>query len=469
MRPVIAIMGRHNVGKSTLFNRLTRSRDALVADAPGLTRDRIYGAASHRGRAYLAVDTGGLSDDPCGLGGLVTEQALRAAQEADLVLFVVDAREGLTGRDQSIAIRLRSLGRPIQVVVNKAEAIEDDSAIAEFHSLGLGQPVAVSSAHGQGMDTLLDLAFEALPRMETSADEDGPHLPGVKIAVVGRPNAGKSTLVNRILGEKRVLVYDQPGTTRDSVFVPFRRHQKDYVLIDTAGIRRRARVSEAIEQFSVIKTLRAIERAHVVVLVIDATESVTGQDAALLGMIAESGRGLVIAINKWDGLGPDRRAHVQKEADRRLRFLDYAAIHTISARHGSGVGNLFASIDLAYASAFIDVPPATLTRIVEQAVALNPPPLIQGRRIKLRYAHLGGHNPPRVLIHGNRGEHVPSSYRRYLERSIREALGLQGTPLCIEFRQGDNPFKGRHNPLTRRQALKRKRLLRHVRSHRSHA
>ncbi len=466
MRPVIAIMGRPNVGKSTLFNRLTRSRDALVAAGPGLTRDRIYGAAIHRGRAYLAVDTGGLSDDPRGLGGLVTGQALRAVQGADLVLFVVDAREGLTSRDESIAIRLRSLGRPIQVVVNKAEAIEDDSAIAEFHSLGLGQPVAVSSAHGQGMDTLLDLAFEALPRAEAAAaDEDGPHLPGIKIAVVGRPNVGKSTLVNRILGEERVLVYDQPGTTRDSVFAPFRRHQKDYVLIDTAGIRRRARISEAIEQFSVIKTLQTIERAHVVVLVIDATESVTEQDAALLGLIVQSGRGLVIAINKWDGLGPDQREHIQKETDRRLRFLDYAAIHTISARHGSGVGNLFASIDLAYASAFIDVPPATLTRIVEQAVALNPPPLIHGRRIKLRYAHLGGHNPPRILIHGNRGEHVPSSYRRYLERSIRKALGLQGTPLCIEFRQGENPFKSRHNPLTRRQTLKRKRLLRHVRSH----
>ena len=461
MKPIIAIVGRPNVGKSTLFNQLTRTRNALVADVPGLTRDRIYGAGQVGDRPYVIVDTGGLVEENDGLAGLVTQQAFQAAQDADGILFLVDGRAGLTPSDESIARQLRGLQKPLLVAVNKTEGLGPDTALSEFFALGLGTPVAISSAHGRGLQTLIGTLLNALPS-PAEEPEDDEEAAGIRIAIIGRPNVGKSTLVNRLLGEERVLVYDEPGTTRDSIAIPFERDQKRYILIDTAGVRRRARVPEGIERFSVIKSLQAIDQAHVAILVIDASEAVTEQDASLLGMALQSGRGLVVAVNKWDGLPPEQRQLIKDQVDRRLQFVDFARVHYVSALHGSGVGNLFASIDEAYASAFVEVSAGVLTRILQDALAAFPPPLVGGRRIKMRYAHLGGHNPPRILIHGNQVESVRASYRRYLEKYFRDTLKLSGTPLVIEFKQGANPFEGKKNPLTSRQAAKRKRLLRHV-------
>jgi GTP-binding protein len=461
MKPIIAIVGRTNVGKSTLFNQLTRTRDALVANVPGLTRDRIYGTGQTDGRAYVVVDTGGLVDEKEGIAGLVGLQTLQAARDADGILFLLDGREGLNPADEAIARQLRELQKPIQVAVNKTEGLDPDTTVAEFFSLGLGTPLPISSAHGQGLHTLMDTLLDAMPSPPTEEGTEHEEA-GIKIAVVGRPNVGKSTLVNRLLGEERVLVYDEPGTTRDSIAIPFERDQKHYTLIDTAGVRRRARVPEGIEKFSVIKTLQSIDAAHVVILVIDASEAVTEQDASLLGMVLASGRGLVIAVNKWDGLEPEHKQIIRDQVDRRLHFVDFARIHYISALHGSGVGNLFKSIDEAHASAFVEVSAGALTRILEAAVEANAPPLVGGRRIKMRYAHLGGHNPPRILIHGNQVDSVRAAYRRYLQKYFREALRLTGTPLVIEFKQGENPFEGKKNPLTPRQASKRRRLVRHA-------
>ncbi len=461
MKPIIAILGRPNVGKSTLFNRLTQGRDALVADEPGLTRDRLYGIGKIDDRSYVVIDTGGLYQDQKGLAELVTQQSLQAAREADAVIFLVDGQEGLTPQDEIIASRLRSLDKPIQLAVNKTEGRDPAIAVAEFHTLGLGLPVPISSAHNQGLDTLIEDLFASLPaHSAVGEDEAAGSETGVKIAIIGRPNVGKSTLVNRMLGEERVLVYDEPGTTRDSIAIPFKRDQRSYTLIDTAGIRRRSRVTETIEKFSVIKTLQTLDRAEVAIVVIDAAGSITDQDTALIGMVLDSGRALVIAVNKWDGLPAEQRRQVKNDVDRKLRFVDFARLHYISALHGSGVGELFASIEEAHRSAFIEVSTATLTRILQQAVENFPPPLVRGRRIKLRYAHLGGHSPPSVVIHGNQIESIPSSYRRYLERSFGEALALQGTPVRIAFKQGENPFKGKGNPLTQRQLAKRKRLMR---------
>ncbi len=464
MKPVIAILGRPNVGKSTLFNRLIRSRDALVTDTPGLTRDRLYGIGKIGGSPYVVVDTGGLCAEPEGLAELIAGQALQAAKEADGIIFLVDGRQGLTPQDEAIALEIRSLNKPVQLAVNKTENLDPDLAVAEFHALGLGTPIPISSAHGQGVSTLINTLLTSLPVLPERGEEEGEGVEaGIRIAVIGRPNVGKSTLVNRILGEERVLVCDTPGTTRDSIAIPFTRNQKPYTLIDTAGIRRRARVTEVIEKFSVIKTLQALERVEVAVVVIDATESITDQDASLVGMVIDHGRALLIAVNKWDGLTAEQRQRVKKDVDRKLRFVEFASIHYISALHGSGVGGLFPAIDKAYQSAFIDVSASTLTQILQRAVEAFPPPLVRGRRIKLRYAHLGGHNPPRVVIHGNQIEAIPGSYRRYLEKSFSQALELEGTPLRIEFKQGENPFKGKKNLLSPRQIGKRKRLMRHVR------
>jgi GTP-binding protein len=464
MLPVIALVGRPNVGKSTLFNHLTRTRDALVAAVPGLTRDRKYGEGRIGGRPFIVVDTGGLAAGDRELDGLMARQAWQAVEEADGVFFVVDARDGLTAADEAIAADLRRRGKPITVVVNKIDGLDEDSALSEFHRLGLGEPQPVSAAHGHGVERLVREALAALPAPEerTTREASAAEERAVRVAVVGRPNAGKSTLINRILGEERVLANDAPGTTRDSIFIPFERDGVAYTLIDTAGVRRRARVTEVIEKFSVIKTLQAIEEAHVVILVLDARTGIGEQDATLAGHIAEKGRALVLAINKWDGLESHERGTVRDQLERKLPFLGFASVRFISALHGTGVGELFPLVRRAHASAMRELPTPQLTEILERAVDAHQPPLVRGRRIKLRYAHQGGRNPPRIVIHGNQTESVPESYRRYLENAFREALKLTGTPIRIEFRTGDNPFEGRRNKLTPRQVSRRRRLMRHV-------
>lgn len=464
MLPVVAIVGRPNVGKSTLFNRLTRSRDALVADAPGLTRDRKYGTASADDRPYLVVDTGGLGDGEDPLSEQITRQSLQAAREADAVVLLVDGRQGLNAADQDVATQLRAMGKPVLVAVNKAEGLDEATVCAEFHALGLGSPLAISAAHGDGVGALEVALLQVLPQGPEDAVDDDPK--AIRVAVLGRPNVGKSTLVNRMLGEERVVTFDEPGTTRDSIAIPFERDGQRYVLIDTAGVRRRGRVTESIERFSVIKTLQALESTQVVVLVMDGHEGITEQDASLLGLILESGRALIIAVNKWDGLAADERERIRSEVQRRLSFADFAPVHYISALHGSGVGDLFAVVRAAHRSAFAAASTAALTRTLAQAVEAHPPPLVRGRRIRLRYAHLGGHNPPTVIIHGNQVTAVPEGYRRYLEHRFIEALNLTGSPVRVIFRQGENPFQGRRNPLTPRQKAKRKRLLRHVKGRR---
>ena len=461
MLPVLALVGRPNVGKSTLFNRLTRTRDALVADQPGLTRDRKYGVGRLGARPYVVVDTGGVGGDRQGVDALMEQQVQRAIGEADLVFFLVDGRDGVTAGDLAIAEELRRTGKPIRLVVNKTEGIDYDSISGDFFALGLGEPVPIAAAHGRGVHGLIDAALEGLP---PAPDEVAPVLePGIQIAVVGRPNVGKSTLVNRLLGEERVVTFDQPGTTRDSIYIPFRRDQRAYTLIDTAGVRRRGKVSQAVEKFSVIKTLQAIEEANVVLLVLDARQGISDQDAGLAGHVVDSGRALVVVINKWDGLDADRRERIKVEMQRRLPFLDFAEWRFVSALHGSGVGHLLGAVDSAYAAATADLKTPALTRILEDAVAEHQPPLVQGRRIKLRYAHQGGKNPPIIVVHGNQTAEVPASYRRYLMNRFRNVLRLRGTPLRIEFRSGENPFAGRRNPLTERQRKKRSRLMKHVR------
>jgi len=458
--PVIALVGRPNVGKSTLFNRLTRSRDALVADQPGLTRDRQYGIGRLGVRPYIVVDTGGIGGEGLGVDGLMLEQVKHAIGEASHVLFLLDARGGLTGADESIAAELRRTGKPITAVVNKSEGLDPDVASADFFTLGLGSPVPIAAAHGRGVKNLVNQVLDSLPPVE--AEDEQIAASSVKIAVVGRPNVGKSTLMNRLLGEQRVVVFDQPGTTRDSIRVPFERDGRHYILIDTAGVRRRAKVAEAIEKFSVIKTLQAIEGANVVFLVLDAQQGIAEQDAGLAGHVLDSGRALVVVINKWDGLQPDERDKIKAEMQRKLPFLDFAAWRYVSALHGSGVGKLLEAADDAFESAMTDLKTPMLTRILEDAVTEHQPPLVMGRRIKLRYAHQGGKNPPIVVIHGNRTDAIPEPYRRYLTGRYRKVLGLFGTPIRLEFRTGENPYAGRRNKLTVGQQRKRKRMIKFV-------
>ncbi len=461
MKPVIALVGRPNVGKSTLFNRLTASRDALVADMPGLTRDRQYGIGQVGERPFIVVDTGGLSGEREEIDHLMAEQALLAVEEADAVLLLVDGREGLNSSDEAIVRQLRPFGKKLVLVVNKTEGLEKNLAGAEFHTLGIGEQYYVSSAHGHGITTLIEGVLKDFPpeAEEGAAAEEEQ---GTRIAVVGRPNVGKSTLVNRLLGEERVLAFDQPGTTRDSIFIPFEHHGRRYTLIDTAGVRRRSRVTEVIEKFSVIKTLQAISDANVVILVLDARMGIAEQDARLLGFIIDSGKALVIAVNKWDDTAGGERDQVRREVERKLSFVAYAAVHYISALRGSGIKALFKAVDRAYESSTRKLSTPNLTRLLEQAVAQHAPPLVKGRRIKLRYAHQGGHNPPIIVIHGNQTGATPRAYRRYLENYFRSALKLEGTPVRIEFRSGDNPYKDKKNVLTPRQIKRRKRLVRHV-------
>lgn len=460
MKPVIALVGRPNVGKSTLFNCLTRSRDALVADFPGLTRDRKYGSGRVGDRPYLVVDTGGLSGDESGIDGAMAKQVEYAIGEADAVLFMVDGKAGRTAADENIARFLRQSGKPVVLVVNKIDGVDMDVGRSEFFSFGLGEPVAIAAAHNRGVRSLMQQVLTPFPKEEEGeAEEDDTT---IRVAIVGRPNVGKSTLVNRILGEERVVVFDMPGTTRDSIHIPFERDGQPFVLIDTAGVRRRGRVQAAIEKFSVVKTMQAIAEANVAVMVLDAHEGITEQDAHLLGFILESGRALVIAINKWDGLTTDQRDRIRHELGLRLSFLSFAKFHFISALHGSGVGELYNSIQNAYRSAMRKLSTPELTELLEGFVAAHQPPLVHGRRIKLRYAHQGGRNPPIVVIHGNQTEAVPESYRRYLENSFRSKLKLSGTPIRIEFKSGSNPFAGRKNTLSPRQAAKRKRMMRFI-------
>ncbi len=461
MKPVIALVGRPNVGKSTLFNYLTRSRDALVADMPGLTRDRQYGIGKVGDKPYIVVDTGGLSGDEQGVEALMVRQVEQAVDEAHTVLFLVDARDGLTASDEAIGRWLRQRGKQVVLVVNKSDLGDPAVLSAEFHALGLGDPVPVAAAHGRGVRTLLERVLDSLPEEEEAPEEEEGEA-HIKVAVVGRPNVGKSTLVNRILGEERVVVFDMPGTTRDSIFIPFERDGQSYTLIDTAGVRRRARIDEAIEKFSVIKTLQAIEEANVVIMVLDAREGISEQDATLLGFVLDAGRALVLAVNKWDGLSQDQRDNVRRELDLKLPFLDFAKLHYISALHGTGVGELFGSVKRAYASALRKFSTPELTRLLESAVAAHQPPLVAGRRIKLRYAHQGGKNPPLVIIHGNQTEEVPGSYQRYLINFFREQLKLEGTPVRVEFKGGENPYADKKNLLTPRQMRKRQRLVKHI-------
>jgi GTP-binding protein len=457
--PVIVLVGRPNVGKSTLFNRLTASRDALVADQPGLTRDRKYGVGRLGVGPYVVVDTGGIGGPGAGVEVLMEEQVRRAIGEADHILFLVDAREGCSGGDEIIAGQLRRTGKPLTLVVNKAEGMHRAVASAEFQALGVGEPVAIAAAQGQGVRPLIEGVLAGLPPGEPVP---GTTESGALVAVVGRPNVGKSTLINRLLGEERVIAFDQPGTTRDSIFIPFERDGQAYTLIDTAGVRRRSRVHEAIEKFSVIKTLQAIEEANVVLLVLDARLGIGEQDATLAGHVLEAGRALVVVVNKWDGLGPHERERLREELHRRLPFLDFAERRFVSALHGSGVGELYDAIDRAHANAVRHLSTPALNRILGEAVEAHAPPVVHGRRIKLRYAHQGGQNPPVIVVHGSQAEACPSAYQRYLINRFRKALDLSGTPLRLELRSGENPFAGRRNPLTERQVRKRERLKRFV-------
>jgi GTP-binding protein len=440
VKPTLVLVGRPNVGKSTLFNRLTRSRDALVADMPGLTRDRHYGIGRVGERDYFVVDTGGL--EPAAKDGILAEMARQADQaiaEADALLFLVDGRAGLTPQDKEIANRLRRTGRPVHLIVNKAEGMERAVVSSEFHELGFGAPWVISASHGDGVTGVVNEILAEFPADEPDEDADKR---GPRVAIIGRPNVGKSTLVNTLLGEERVIAFDMPGTTRDAIEIPFERNGKHYALVDTAGLRRKGKVFEAIEKFSVIKTLQAIEQANVVVLVLDASQDISEQDAHIAGFALEEGRAMVIAVNKWDAVDDYRRQLLKNDLARKLNFLGWARFHYISALEGDGIGSLMRSVDAAYAAAMVKLPTPKLTRALQMAVTKQAPPRHGAFRPKMRYAHQGGSNPPIVVVHGNALEHIPVSYQRYLERSFMDAFKLQGTPLRIQFKSTHNPFSG---------------------------
>ena len=459
--PTIAIVGRPNVGKSTLFNRLTRTRDALVADVPGLTRDPKVGIGRIGHAGYIVIDTGGIDDaaqDP--LSTLVAVQALSVARSCDSVILLVDGRAGINLSDEYLARDLRESGVQTLLAVNKTEGRDPDIAAAEFAELGIARVHAVSATHGDGVANLMGAISADWPNIDEYETEERDDR--IRIAVIGRPNVGKSTLVNRLLGERRMITYDLPGTTRDSVDAEFERDGVAYTVIDTAGLRRKSRVRGVAEKFSAIQALQALERAQVALLIVDARDSITEQDLNLLGTIIDSGRALVVAVNKWDGLSPEQRAQIRRDLDRRLNFVDFAEIRYISALHGTGVGGLFPAIIAAQRSAFVAPKTNDLSVMLEAALTAHQPPLVRGRRIKLRFAHLGGKNPPTIVIHGNQVDAIPQSYKRFLANYFRAELGLVGTPVRLEFRQGDNPFAGRRNLLNKRQVTKRRRLMNHV-------
>lgn len=440
--PVIAIVGRPNVGKSSLFNALTRQRDALVADEPGVTRDRHYGFIHFQNDTYIVVDTGGIGDEEAEVDHLMSQQAWQAIEQADVIVWVVDARAGLTIADEAIAKQLRRASKQVTVAVNKVDGLDENVALAEFYPLGFNTLWPISAAHRRGTHALLSYLSEQYlkPLIEDSQTQMVPN-DAIKVAVVGRPNAGKSTLVNRLLGEERVIVYEEPGTTRDSLFLPFERRGQSYILIDTAGVRRRSNVKKGIEKFSVIKTLQSIAASDVVIYVIDGRVNVTEQDLKLVGQVLQEGKAIIFAINKCDGMPVEQREAVKEELHRRLSFVSYAHRHFISALHGTGVGELYPHIQQAYQSAMIELSTSQVTKLLEKAIQAHQPPLIHGRRIKLRYAHMGGHNPPRIIIHGKKTDSLSRSYRRYLENFFRKQLKLVGTPIKLHFKQDDNPYQ----------------------------
>ncbi|MEC9410236.1 MAG: ribosome biogenesis GTPase Der [Pseudomonadota bacterium] len=475
MVPVIALVGRPNVGKSTLFNRLTKSRDALVAEIAGLTRDRKYGEGKVGDHPFIVIDTGGISGQEEGIDSAMAGQSFQAIQEADIVFFLVDVGAGITAGDRIIAYHLRRNVKAAYLFDNKIDGKNPDIVLGEFFELGMGEPLPIAAAHNRGISALIDYVMDELIEEEKVEQEETGYyyeegeeevhheeldIKGIKIAVVGRPNVGKSTLVNRFLGEERVVVYDEAGTTRDSIYIPYERHGQEYTLIDTAGVRRRKNISEAAEKFSIIKTLQAIQDCNVCILVLDARTGIVEQDLHMLSFVLNSGRALVIAINKWDGMDADDKQRVKDEIDRRFDFLTFADMHFISALHGTGVGHLYESVDQAYESAMAKWQTNMLTRILEDAIAAHQPPIIRGRRPKLRYAHQGGSNPPRIIVHGTMVNELPEDYRRYLANTFRRVLNISGTPIRFEFRQGDNPFSEkkkevRHSSKRRAQAVER--------------
>lgn len=438
MKPVVALVGRPNVGKSTLFNRLTKSRDALVADIPGLTRDRHYGHGRLGSKAYLVIDTGGF--EPDAKSGIVSEMARQAEQaiaEADVVVFLTDGRAGVTGHDHTIAEMLRKAGRRVLLAVNKTEGMTTSGVANEFYELGLGAPYAISSAHGDGVRELLELALEPFPEPPEEAEEVARR---PRVAIAGRPNVGKSTLVNALLGEERVIAFDQPGTTRDAISIDFDWHGKPYTLVDTAGLRKRGKVFETIEKFSVVKTIQAIEDANIVILVLDARQDIADQDAHIAGFILESGRALVVAVNKWDGLDSYVRERIKQDVARKLQFLSFANLHFISAREAQGIGGMMKSVGEAYGAATAKLSTPRITRALMDAVSRQQPPRAGVSRPKMRYAHQGGTNPPIIVVHGNALQQIPDSYKRYLEGYFRETFKLKGTPLRVQFKHGANPY-----------------------------
>ncbi|HEY4339377.1 MAG TPA: ribosome biogenesis GTPase Der [Steroidobacteraceae bacterium] len=440
MLPIVALVGRPNVGKSTLFNTLTRTRDAIVADVPGVTRDRQYGYGQFGSGSYVVIDTGGLViENPSVIESQMRIQTERAVAEADRLVFIVDARAGLTPQDEIIARELRRSGKPIVLAVNKIESLDAQVAVSEFHRLGLGEPAPIAATHGQGIRELMSVVLAGCDESvrEDSIDD------AIRIAVIGRPNVGKSTLINRLLGEERVIASDEPGTTRDSILVPFKRDDRDFVLIDTAGIRRRSKVDDLIEKVSVAKTLQAMDHAHVVVMVLDAHDLIGEQDASVLGMALQRGRALLIAINKWDGIPTEQRDEIRRQLALKLDFVPYAPLHFISARHGTGVGELVQSAVRGFESAMREMPTRILNKALESALEAHQPPLVHGRRIKLRYVHQGGRNPPRIIVHGSQAERVPDAYMRYLGNYFRKVFELYATPIVVEFRSDANPFSER--------------------------
>lgn len=461
MLPVVALVGRPNVGKSTLFNALTRSRDALVADMPGVTRDRHYGVCRTGARPFVVVDTGGLSGEEEGIDGLTAQQVRFAIEEASVLVFVVDARDGLLPQDRTILDELRRSGKPIIAAVNKTDGLDLQNAMAEFAVFGIANTLPLSAAHNRGTEDLVTSALTLLPE-DAHEEEEAVDPDSIRVAIVGRPNAGKSTLINRLLGEDRLIVSNVAGTTRDPIKVSLERDGRKYTLIDTAGVRRKARVEEAVEKFSVIKTLQSMAAAQVVVVMVDARENLADQDLTLIGHAVDEGRALVIAVNKWDGMDSYQREQCQKALERRLQFVDWAKTVFISALHGSGLRELMKSVVRAHHAATKELASSELTKTLERAYEGYQPPLVRGHAPKLRFAHPGGTNPPTIVIHGSRTKHIAPAYRRYLENFFRKRYRLEGTPVRIEFRDGENPFAGKKNVLTDSQKRKRQRMIREM-------